>query len=181
MAFSSLYGVTDNVVNLTREFAPNFAPANSGFTSSNADSSGAPDISGLSYVDRTNLAYNAYQTAEDRKFNAEQAELSRRFNAEEAQKTRDWQEQMSNSAYSRAIADLKSAGINPYALLSGMNASSTPSGATGSGSSAYSNSHTGSYTSGVTSGNNARTNATNLLGKAVSNAFDLYLLAKLIL
>ena len=181
MVFLPSSGVS-SMVDSVNSYAPDaFKAANSGFTSSNADSSGAPDISGLSYVDRTNLAYNAYQTAEDRKFNAEQAELSRRFNAEEAQKTRDWQEQMSNSAYSRAIADLKSAGINPYALLSGMNASSTPSGATGSGSSAYSNSHTGSYTSGVTSGNNARTNATNLLGKAVSNAFDLYLLAKLIL
>lgn len=122
---------------------PNVTP-NSGFS---AQMGGEPDISGLNYTDRTNLKYNAYQSALDRKFNAEQAEIQRKFNAEEAKKTREWQEAMSNSAYSRAVADLKSAGINPYALLSGMSSSSTPSGATGSGSSAYSNSHTGSYNS----------------------------------
>lgn len=35
------------------------------------------------------------------------------FNASEAQKSRDWQEKMSNTAYQRAIADMKLAGINP--------------------------------------------------------------------
>lgn len=108
-----------------------------------------PDISGLGYTDRKNIEYNAYQAAQDRKFNAEQAELSRNFNAEQAKKVRDWQEAMSNSAYSRAIADLKSAGVNPYALLSGMSSASTPTGATGSGTSAYSTSHTGTYEAGV--------------------------------
>ncbi len=130
------------------------------------NSSGVPDMRGLNYVDRTNMQYNAYQAAQDRKFNAEQAELSRRFNAEEAQKTRDWQEHMSNSAYSRAILDLKSAGVNPYALLSGMSASSTPSGATGSGSSAYSNSHSGLYTSSQSEWNSVR----GLIGTVISGA-----------
>lgn len=119
--------------------------SNSGFS---AHLGGEPDFSGLNYTDRKNIEYNAYQASLDRKFNAEQADLSRKFNAEQAQITRDWQQEMSNSAYSRAVADLKSAGINPYALLSGMSSSSTPSGATGSGSSAYSSAHTGSYNSG---------------------------------
>lgn len=121
--------------------------ANSGFSAQSLG--GEPDISGLNYTDRKNIEYNAYQSAQDRKFNAEQAVLSRKFNAEEAQKTRDWQEAMSNSAYSRAVADLKSAGVNPYALLSGMSSASTPVGATGSGTSAYSSSHTGTYEAGV--------------------------------
>lgn len=124
---------------------PNVTP-NSGFSAQSLG--GEPDISGLNYSDKKNIEYNAYQAELDRKFNAQQAEISRKFNAEEAQKTREWQQEMSNSAYSRAVADLKSAGINPYALLSGMSSSSTPSGATGSGSSAYSNSHTGNYSSG---------------------------------
>lgn len=133
---------------------------------SSSSAAAMPDMRGLGYVDRTNMQYNAYQTAQDRKFNAEQAELSRLFNAEEAQKTRDWQAQMSNSAYSRAISDLKSAGLNPYALLSGMSAASTPSGATGSGSSAYSSSHSGSYTSTQSERNSVR----GLIGKVISGA-----------
>ena len=120
--------------------------ANSGFSAQSLG--GEPDISGLNYTDRKNIEYNAYQSAQDRKFNSEQAELSRKFNAEEAEKTRDWQEAMSNSAYSRSIADLKSAGVNPYALLSGMSSASTPTGATGSGTSAYSSAHNSAYNSG---------------------------------
>lgn len=54
------------------------------------------------------------------------------FNAIEAQKNRDWQEYMSNTAYSRAIADLKKNGINPYAVLSGFNGASTPGGSSAS-------------------------------------------------
>lgn len=119
---------------------------NSGYTAQSLG--GEPVLIGLNNTDRKNIEYNAYQAALDRKFNSEQAELSRKFNAEEAQKTRDWQEAMSNSAYSRAVADLKSAGVNPYALLSGMSSSSTPTGATGSGTSAYSSSHNSAYNSG---------------------------------
>lgn len=65
-------------------------------------------------------------------FTAEQYKLQRDFNAEQAQIERDWQERMSNSAYSRAIADLKKNGINPYMALNGLSAASTPSGAAAS-------------------------------------------------
>lgn len=49
------------------------------------------------------------------------------FSAAEAQKQRDWEEQMSNTAYQRQVADMRAAGINPAMAMNGSGAS-TPSG-----------------------------------------------------
>ncbi|QXP45034.1 DNA pilot protein [Microvirus mar11] len=75
-------------------------------------------------------------TAYNAQFNANQAKIQREFASNEAQKNRDFQERMSNTAYSRAISDLKRNGLNPY-LAFGAPAS-TPSGSAFSGSSASS-------------------------------------------
>ena len=66
-------------------------------------------------------------------FTAEQARLARQFNSAEAQKQRDYETEMSNTAYQRAMADMKLAGLNPALMYSrgGMEAS-TPSGASAS-------------------------------------------------
>lgn len=92
-------------------------------------------------------------------FNAAEAQKERDFSSSEAQKNRDWQTDMSNSAYTRAIADLKRNGVNPYAVLSGMNSASTPAGSVGVGSSARSGSGVGSVSNG--------------LGTLISSAFSL--------
>lgn len=55
------------------------------------------------------------------------------FNAEQAQIDRDFQAQMSNTAYQRGVADMQAAGVNP-ALAMSQGGASTPSGSTASGS-----------------------------------------------
>lgn len=54
------------------------------------------------------------------------------YNSAEAQKNRDFQKEMSNSAYQRATADLQKAGLNPALLAGGNSPASSPSGSTAS-------------------------------------------------
>lgn len=53
------------------------------------------------------------------------------FTASEAQKQRDWETEMSNTAYQRQVKDMQAAGINP-AMAMNAGGASTPSGASAS-------------------------------------------------
>ena len=85
-------------------------------------------------VDNQNAAA---QSSADRamEFEAEQAQLNRDFQAAQAQKAMDYQTEMSNTAYQRAMDDLRKAGLNPK-LVAQLGGASTPSGVAGSGSQA---------------------------------------------
>lgn len=87
------------------------------------------------------------------------------FNAQEAQKQRDFEERMSNTAYSRAVQDMKNAGINPVLAYS-QGGASTPAGssATSGGS--------GGGQSGA--GNNATSEFMSMLGTIGSIIAGIY-------
>lgn len=74
-------------------------------------------------------------TTANNDFNAIEAEKARVFNSAEAQKQRDFEEYMSNTAYQRGAADMKSAGINPASLggNGAASAASTPAGSSAQG------------------------------------------------
>lgn len=78
-------------------------------------------------------------TTSNNQFNAAEAEKARLFNSAEAQKQRDFEMMMSNTAYQRAAADMKAAGINPASLggNGAASAASTPSGSSATGEAAH--------------------------------------------
>lgn len=86
-------------------------------------------------------SWNAQQAEYARDFTAEENRKARNFNSAEAQAERDWQTEMSNTSYQRAMADMKAAGLNPVLAAkfggasSGSGASASSSGSSGAAAS----------------------------------------------
>lgn len=123
--------------------------------------------------------YNAEQAELDRAFQAAQADLSWQrnvtsareamdFESREAQKNRDWQEKMDNTRYSRAMADLLEAGVNPLMAVTGGLSASTPSGSSARSSTAQALPASGSSARSSSSGN-----AASILGILANTAIAL--------
>lgn len=64
----------------------------------------------------------------NRVYNSAEAEKNREFQSKEAQIQRDWYESQSNTAYQRAVADMRKAGINPILAYQQGGASSSGTG-----------------------------------------------------
>lgn len=99
-------------------------------------------------------------------YQTESMERAMEFNASESQKNRDWQTEMTNTAYQRAVKDMVAAGINPILAASNGGASSGNSSSASIGSQSGSKANSGNSLSsifstmvdGVVSSSNALSN-----------------------
>lgn len=91
-----------------------------------------------SFVGRLSNFFDGIGTRERQEYQTYLDNMNNRNEARATQSARAWDEYMSNSAYSRAFADLERAGVNPYLLLNSGSSPSTSVGAASKPSYSYS-------------------------------------------
>lgn len=121
-------------------------------------------------ADEKNRAFTAEQNELVRQFNSAEALANRNFQAEEAAKARAHSTYLSNTAYQRAVSDMRSAGLNPYLVYSNGGASS-PSMASASGSAATASGSSYKVTEGI--GKIVSQGISNLVGSIAQSAYQI--------
>ena len=158
-------GLTNNLIGRA------YYPATTAESTSNAQAEFYDWLRTVIDPTRYSAEWQEEQNRLDREYNAMQADKATAVNIAEAQKNRDFQERMSNTAYTRAVADMQRAGLNPALMFGNGNMLSTPSGSTGSGVSA---SHATTAFGGAGATSTAIIGAiTSLIGSAASLAGNL--------
>lgn len=91
------------------------------------------EAAGLNGFDVTGYSQAEWEFQKQQELLAEQ----RAYNSAEAEKNREFQREMSNTAYQRAVKDLEAAGLNKWLAVTGGNgaSASTPSGSSATSSS----------------------------------------------
>lgn len=99
-------------------------------------------ISANTQMMRESMAYNAQSAEMANALQYKMQQEAMAFNSEEAKKQRDWSQQMSATAYQRAVEDMRKAGINPIlaATNGGANVGSGASATISSAKAAQANS-----------------------------------------
>lgn len=98
-------------------------------------STGVNNGGSLSNASFWNGLGNAFTGNLDFKRDMQLQDIANSFTAMENQKARDFEERLSNTAYQRAVADMRAAGLNPYLLYNSGRSmqATTPSSSSASG------------------------------------------------